>query len=52
MSFVLQELYHLSKRADIPEMGDLADYPTRFLEATYKEMVSVLFVLLSFLAGR
>ena len=45
MSFALQELYHLGKRADIPEMGDLADYPTRFLDQTYRNMViNLLFV--------
>jgi len=35
------ELYLLSKRAGIPEMGDLADYPIRYLDQTYKDMVRV-----------
>ena len=33
------ELYLLSKRLGVPELADLADYPTRFLNQTqYKKV--------------
>lgn len=33
------ELYLLSKRLGIPELADLADYPTRFLNQTQDKKV-------------
>lgn len=34
------ELYSLSQRLGIAELGDLADYTARFLEHNHKEQVS------------
>ena len=33
------EMFVLSQRLEIPELADLADYPTRFLNQTYRNMV-------------
>ena len=33
------ELYSMSQRLGIPELADLADYPTRFLNNTYHKKV-------------